>query len=123
MQPQRQVIGGNGAAPATFTGETRTAAPEPVGGDIQVASFNVLNYFTTTGAEWVASGNGTCTYFTDRDGDEVTNDRCDPNGPRGAAEQDDLERQQAKIVKAIDALGAEVVVPEEIENSTSWVRP
>lgn len=120
LQPQRQVVGGNGAAPATFTGETRTAAPEPVGGDIQVASFNVLNYFTTTGEEWVASGSGTCSYYTDREGDEVTNNRCDPNGPRGAAEQEDLERQQAKIVEAINALGAEVVSLEEIENSAKF---
>lgn len=120
FQPQVQVTGDDGDSPVTFSGDTRTAAPAPVGGDLQVASFNVLNYFTTTGEEWVASGSGTCTYFTDRDGDAVSNNRCDPNGPRGAAEQEDLERQQAKIVKAINALGAEVVSLEEIENSAKF---
>ena len=38
-------------------------------------------------------------------------------GPRGAAEQEDFLRQQAKIVAAIDALDADVVSLEEIENS------
>lgn len=120
FQPTTQVTGGDGDSPVTFSGNTRTAAPEPVGGDLQVASFNVLNYFTTTGEEWAADGNGTCTYYTDRDGDPVSNDRCNPDGPRGAAEQEDLERQQAKIVAAINALGAEVVSLEEIENSAQF---
>jgi predicted extracellular nuclease len=120
FQPRTQVTGRDGDSPVTFTGDTRTAAPKPVGGDLQVASFNVLNYFTTTGEEWVTAGNGTCSYYTDRDGDPVTNDRCNPDGPRGAAEQEDLERQQAKIVAAINALGAEVVSLEEIENSAQF---
>ncbi|QDC26804.1 ExeM/NucH family extracellular endonuclease [Georgenia yuyongxinii] len=109
FQPTTQVTGTNGAAPATFE-NTREAAPEQVGGDIQLAFFNVLNYFTTTGDE-VAG----CRYFSDRVGDPVTvRDRCDP---RGAAEDEDLERQQAKIVAAINALDAEVVALAEIENS------
>jgi 5'-nucleotidase len=118
FQPQSQLTGDE-QLPATF-GDTRTASPEDVGGDVQVASFNVLNYFPTTGAEWVASGAGSCSFYRDRDGDEVTNDRCNPDGPRGAAEQEDLARQQAKIVKAINGLGAEVVSLEEIENSVHF---
>ena len=38
-----------GPAAVTFA-NTRTASPAPVGGDLKVASFNVLNYFTTLGA-------------------------------------------------------------------------
>lgn len=123
FQPVEQLIAGDpaGVTPATF-GETRPAAPEPVGGGVQVASFNVLNYFSTTGKEWVADGNGTCSFYVDRDGDPVTSNRCDPDGPRGAAEDEDLERQQAKIVGAINALGAEVVSLEEIENSAQFGR-
>ncbi|WP_236944966.1 ExeM/NucH family extracellular endonuclease [Kocuria flava] len=112
------------APPAHLTGEnledapvvaenTRTAAPEPVGGDVQLATFNVLNYFTTTGDELAG-----CTYYSDRAGDPVSvRGGCDA---RGAAEQEDLERQQAKIVAAIDALDAEVVSLEEIENSAKF---
>ena len=120
LQPTSQV---NGPAPALITFEdarSQNTRPAAVGGDLQLATFNVLNYFNTTGMDYVASGAGTCTYFRDRDGDEVTNNRCDPNGPRGAAEDDDLERQQAKIVTAINALDASVVSLEEIENSAAF---
>ncbi len=106
-----------GSATVTFQ-NTRTEAPQPVGGDLRLATFNVLNYFNTTGEAWVAAGAGrTCTYFTDRDNARVTNNVCAPDGPRGAAQDDDLARQQAKIVAAINALGADVVSLEEIENS------
>ncbi|WP_243696948.1 ExeM/NucH family extracellular endonuclease [Labedella endophytica] len=98
--------------PAAFS-DVRPTAPDAVGGDIQIASFNVLNYFTTTGDEL----NG-CTFYTDRAGDPVTvNSGCDA---RGAAEDEDLERQEAKIVAAINGLGAEVVSLEEIENSVKF---
>ena len=84
-----------------------------MGGDLQVASFNVLNYFTTLGEDLEG-----CTYYDDRFGDPVTVNRgCDA---RGAAEQEDFERQQAKIVEAINALGAEVVSLSEIENSARF---
>ncbi|MGY1845237.1 ExeM/NucH family extracellular endonuclease [Modestobacter sp. SYSU DS0875] len=69
----------------------RTDAPEEVGGDVQVASFNVLNYFTTFGGD-----------------------------ARGAENPAELAEQQAKIVTAINALGAEVVALEEIENSVKF---
>ncbi|MGY1750572.1 ExeM/NucH family extracellular endonuclease [Modestobacter sp. SYSU DS0511] len=69
----------------------RTDAPEEVGGDVQVASFNVLNYFTTFGGE-----------------------------ARGAENAAELAEQQAKIVAAINSLGAEVVSLEEIENSVKF---
>ena len=71
----------------------RPAAPDAVGGDLQVGSFNVLNYFTTLEGE------------TDT-GDD----------PRGADTPEELQRQQDKIVSAITRLDAEVVGLMEIEN-------
>ena len=114
FQPTQQLTVGNAATvqPATFE-NTRTAAPEGVGGDITFATFNVLNYFSTTGDELIG-----CSYFTDRTGDPVTVNRgCDA---RGAAEEEDLQRQQAKIVTAINALDADVVGLQEIENSAAF---
>ncbi len=114
FQPTHQVTD-EGTDVVTFS-ETRTPAPEPVGGDLRLATFNVLNYFNTTGEDFVAAG-GTCTYYTDRFGDPVANRTCTPDGPRGAAQAEDLQRQQDKIVAAINSLGADIVSLEEIENS------
>ncbi len=95
--------------PATFE-DTREEAPAEVGGDLQVGTFNVLNYFSTTGDELTG-----CTYYNDRAGDPVTvSGGCDA---RGAAEEEDLQRQQTKIVAAISALDADVVSLLEVENS------
>ena len=58
----------------------RPAAPADVGGDVRVASFNTLNYFTTI-------DNGT-------------------NGARGADSAAEFARQQAKEVEAILGLDA-----------------
>ncbi|MFD2763573.1 ExeM/NucH family extracellular endonuclease [Micromonospora eburnea] len=69
----------------------RTAAPANVGGDIRVATFNVLNYFVHFGGD-----------------------------ARGAANEAGLAKQEAKIVAAISALGADVVGLEEIENSVRF---
>lgn len=69
----------------------RTPAPENVGGDIRLASFNVLNYFVHFGGD-----------------------------ARGAANEAGLVKQEAKIVSAISALGADVVALEEIENSVRF---
>jgi 5'-nucleotidase len=104
--------------PVTFE-DTRTAAPESVGGRLKIASFNVLNYFVETGEEYVADG-GTCSFYTDRDGNKITVRSCNGEGPRGAANDENLERQQAKIVKAINALDADVLSLEEIENSAKY---
>lgn len=101
--------------PATFE-NTREDAPAEVGGDLQVATFNVLNYFSTTGDELTG-----CTYYTDRAGDPVTvSGGCDA---RGAAEEEDLQRQQTKIVAAISALDADVVALLEIENTAALGGP
>ena len=130
LQPTTQVTG-DGHQWATFS-DTRSAnqAPQAVGGDIKLGTFNVLNYFNTTGKDWVAEGGGhTCTFFNDRGGDPVGDNNCAPNGPRGAAESSggtdltdpkaDLERQLAKEVKAINTMNADILSLEEIENSVA----
>ena len=73
----------------------RPEAPAAVGGRHRLASFNVLNYFTT-----VPSGEG-------------------GRSPRGADSAEELAQQEAKIVTAINALGADVVALMEIENSAA----
>ena len=90
--------------------DTREDAPDEVGGDLQISTFNVLNYFTTLGEDTPG-----CEPYTTMDG-EGTSVRggCDLRGAWGA---DDLERQQTKIVEAVSGTGAEVVGLTEIENS------
>ncbi len=67
----------------------RPAEPDPVGGNVRVASFNVLNYFTTLAAD----------------------------GGRGADDAEEFARQRAKIIAAITELDADVVGLLEIENN------
>ena len=120
LQPTQQLTAANATSvqPATFP-DTRQATPTAVGGDLKVASFNVLNFFTETGDDFVADG-GTCSFYTDRAGAKVTVNSCNGNGPRGAADDTDLGRQRAKIVAAINTLGADVLSLEEIENSAQY---
>src|SRR4029079_14872249 len=121
LQPTSQVTG-LGADTIPFE-QTRAgnAAPANVGGDLKLGTFNVLNYFPTTGQDFVALGGGrSCTYFNDRAGNPVTSQSCNPNGPRGAARTEDFLRQQAKIVTAINTLDADIVSLEEIENSVQF---
>ena len=123
LQPRHQLTADNAAdvQPATFP-DTRPAAPKPVGGQLKVASFNVLNFFTETGADFVADG-GSCSFYKDRAGEPVTVNSCNGDGPRGAADDGDLARQRAKIVRAINTLGADVLSLEEIENSAKYAGP
>ncbi|WP_067197717.1 ExeM/NucH family extracellular endonuclease [Microbacterium sp. XT11] len=74
----------------TATNPRPASAPE-VGGDVQVASFNVYNYFTT-----LKSQNANA---------------------RGAATAEEFAIQKSKIVAAINGLGADIVSLMEIENS------
>lgn len=76
----------------------RTETPADVGGSLKVASFNVLNYFTT-----IDDGNPAC-------GPQGTID-C-----RGANSPEELERQTRKIVSAICAIDADVVGLMEVQN-------
>lgn len=114
LQPTATVTGENEdeAAPATFA-NSRPAAPEAVGGQLSIASYNVLNYFPTTGDE--LSG---CQYYTDREGNPITvRSGC---AARGAANAENFERQQAKIVNGINTLDASIVALEEIEQSAAF---
>lgn len=72
----------------------RPEVPE-VGGDITVASMNVLNYFTTL--------------------------RSEDSSARGADTVEEFERQQAKIVAALAEMDADVVGLMEIENNGTAV--
>ena len=118
FQPQAQVTN-TGTAVASFV-NTRQNAPRGVGGDLKLATFNVLNYFDTTGAAWNATHPGACTFFNDRAGNPITVNNCTGDaGPRGAADDANLARQQIKIVRAINAMDADIVSLEEIENSVA----
>ncbi len=79
--------------PPVFTRvNPRTAAPDPVGGDVKVAAFNVLNYF---------NGNGLGGGF--------------PTA-RGASNLAEFNRQRDKIISALVAIDADVVGLMELEN-------
>ncbi|WP_261385115.1 ExeM/NucH family extracellular endonuclease [Vannielia litorea] len=73
----------------------RPETPDDVGGSLQVASVNVLNYFTS---------------FTGSAG---------PNGAgvRGANNQEELDRQTDGLTAEILGTGAEVVALQELENN------
>ncbi|WP_435743172.1 ExeM/NucH family extracellular endonuclease [Microbacterium sp. PMB16] len=75
----------------------RTDSAPEVGGDAQVASFNVYNYFTT-----------------------LTSENPDARGAETAAE---FAIQKSKIVSAINGLDAEIVSLMEIENSVKLGKP
>lgn len=77
--------------PLKWTPARRPARPDLGAADITIASFNVLNYFTT-----------------------IDNGR---NKARGADSKSELVRQNAKVVAAINQLQADVVGLMEIENS------
>jgi predicted extracellular nuclease len=127
FQPTHQVTD-NGAAVATFS-DTRTGNQQPanVGGTVRLATFNVQNYFPTTGELYVSQGLGTCTYYNDRAGNHIAVNTCtgpgNAAGPRGAANDASLQRQQAKIVTGINRLGASIVSLEEVENSAKFGQP
>jgi uncharacterized protein len=77
----------------TFTRvNERTTAPDPVGGNVKVASFNVLNYFNGDGL-----GGGFPT-------------------SRGADTLLEFNRQRDKIIAAIIAMDADVIGLMELEN-------
>ena len=94
---------------ATLTAKKRESVPR-VKGDVSVASFNVLNYFTTLGSKTKGCAPGPVS----TDGSANVTYDCDARGAWDAA---DLDRQQTKIVKAINGLDASVVGLLEIENS------
>src|SRR6478735_5485266 len=114
FQPLTQLTAANAdtVQPAGF-GATRAEAPAAVGGNLKIASFNVLNYFPTTG-DTIAG----CKFYTDRAGNPITvSGGCNV---RGAANAESFKRQQDKIVAAISKSGADVVTLMEVENSAQF---
>lgn len=85
----------------TFTRvNQRTTAPAPVGGNVKVASANVLNYFTT-----LNNGSNVCPPSN-------TADDC-----RGANSSTEFTRQCTKIVESLAAIDADVVGLMEMQNN------
>ncbi|MDJ0598375.1 MAG: ExeM/NucH family extracellular endonuclease [Crocosphaera sp.] len=76
----------------------RPATPEDVGGSLKVASFNVLNFFTTL--------------------DVTGNPGSGPNNlsPRGADNQAEFDRQLEKLVTTLEIIDADIVGLVELEN-------
>ncbi|WP_020168090.1 MULTISPECIES: ExeM/NucH family extracellular endonuclease [Methylotenera] len=87
----------------------RTAVPNAVGGNIKVASFNVLNYFTTFVNGSTASGQTGqgCSL-----GNSVAASNC-----RGANNALEFTRQRDKIINAIAAINADAVGLMEIQSN------
>lgn len=87
----------------------RTAQAADVGGNLKVASFNVLNYFTTfTNGQTASGGSGQgCSL-----GSSVAAGNC-----RGADNITEFNRQRDKIVQALLGLNADVVGLMEIQNN------
>ncbi|MEL4164326.1 ExeM/NucH family extracellular endonuclease, partial [Corynebacterium bovis] len=116
LQPTTPVTGLTPRAELPVSWDDGRAAevggPAPVGGSDRLASVNVLNYFTDLGADEPG-----CRARSDRTGAPVTADRCTV---RGAYTPEARADQQAKIVAAVNGLGASVVGLEEVENSAAF---
>jgi predicted extracellular nuclease len=86
-------------APSVYTAENpRETTPPSVGGSLTVASFNVLNYFTTI---------------------DTGPDICGPLGNldcRGANTVEEFDRQRVKIIAALADINADVFGLIELEN-------
>src|SRR5215210_1315872 len=95
---------------ATYTSTNpRPSGVPQVGGDVKVASFNVLNYFLTL-------DNGRDDICSPRRDQECRGADSDAGSP------DELPRQRAKIVDAIAQMDADIVGLMEMEN-TPGVEP
>ncbi len=86
-----------GGVPNFIAANPRPDLPVNVGGDMQVAAFNVLNYFNTFTGCTLGIGGA-------------------PTDCRGAENATEFERQNAKLIQAILRLDAEVLGLIEIEN-------
>ena len=97
---------------AVFTASNpRPANPPAVGGNLRVASMNVLNFFTTftTGGTADGATGQVCSL-----GSDASAAFC-----RGANSLDEFLRQRDKIVKALAGLNADAVGLMEIQNNGS----
>jgi predicted extracellular nuclease len=89
------------STPAFISANPRTVSPADVGGSLKVASFNLLNYFTT-----IDSGASVCSPGVDQD--------C-----RGADSISERIRQRKKIIAALSAIDADIVGLIELENDAA----
>jgi predicted extracellular nuclease len=122
FQPRERVLGTAGSAVVTFTGSRPAAPAAAPAGRVRLATFDVGNWFTTTGPEYVAggaAGTRTCSYIRDRLG-VATMNTCSPAGPRGAADATSRSRQRQKLAAAINGLGAAVVGLQGLENANKF---
>jgi uncharacterized protein len=93
--------------PANYTAvNPRTAAPEPVGGDLRVAAMNTLNFFLTLDTTVSDTGSGPC------GGNQNLDCRgADSNQP------DEFTRQRAKLIAALAGLDGDIIGLNELENT------
>ncbi len=105
----RPVLDVEAFVPEFDSANPRPAVPEAVGGSLQVASYNVLNYFLTI--DTTPPDNGP-------DGADLGD--CGPAGSeldcRGADSVAERDRQAAKIVATVCTLDADIIGLVEIEN-------
>jgi len=93
--------------PAFARANARPSTPPAVGGNVKLASFNVLNFFTTFTNGQTAAGQ--------------TGQGCAPSSTtadcRGADTLAEFNRQRDKIVAAMAAIGADVFGLMELQNN------
>ncbi|MDM4766278.1 ExeM/NucH family extracellular endonuclease [Pelomonas sp. SE-A7] len=89
-------------APEFERSNPRSETPPAVGGNLRVASANVLNFFTT--------------FTNGQTADGLTGQTCQV-ACRGANNLTEFQRQRSKIVKALAAMNADVVGLMEIQNN------
>lgn len=87
----------------------RGAAPAPLPGNLKLASFNVLNYFTTFTDGTTADGQAGQGCMLDG--------VSSPANCRGASNLAEFERQRTKIIEAIAAIDADVLGLMEMQNN------
>ncbi|SQG65362.1 predicted extracellular nuclease [Corynebacterium renale] len=113
--PQQVVTGNTSSEQLPITWENSRPAAlaeiDQVPGDFHIASFNVLNYFTSLG-----KNEDGCGAYTDVNGNPVAANRCTV---RGAYSEQAFQDQQKKIVAAINRMDVDVLGLEEIENTAS----
>jgi uncharacterized protein len=100
------------AAPVFTASNPRPSMPPAVGGNLKVAAFNVLNYFTTFTDGSTAGG---------QSGQVCTQGGSTPSASlcRGASNLSEFNRQRSKIIEAIAAIDADAVGLMEIQNNAS----
>ena len=96
-------------APVFISANPRPATPPNVGGNLKLASMNVLNFFTTftDGTTFSGQTGQGCTL-----GSTTNKSNC-----RGADNLAEFVRQRTKIVEALAALNADAVGLMEIQNN------